>query len=165
MIVQFEQRDLILASNSGRSLDSYRAVFDSGRRRAIFLPAVAPVLLPPHAMRAILRTMKAGTSLTSFMRTYLSDKNTRCLLPKPCGLGRECAGNGSLLSSLASAPARESIAHPPEFVKRLVVLPTHCVQALDKPRRTAMIQMRAMSKNGERSHAWLRERNRGRVIG
>src|SRR6202171_5144400 len=46
-----------------------------------------------------------------------------------------------------------------------MVRPTPCVQALDKPQRGAMIPMRAMSKRSEGSLAWLRDRNRERVVG
>src|SRR5690349_24523400 len=44
MIWQPEQSSFILASKFGRSWDSYRAVFDSGRSSAI-LPVLPPLLL------------------------------------------------------------------------------------------------------------------------
>src|SRR5690348_17265281 len=49
MIWQVGHCALIAAVNSGRSLLSYRAVLDSGRSRAIFLPEVPPPPPPPLA--------------------------------------------------------------------------------------------------------------------
>src|ERR1700704_1844054 len=125
------------------SLVSYRAVVASGKRRAIFLPGVPPPpVLPPHAMRAIPTTMRAGTNLNSFMRLTSQIRIPCRLLPEPFDSGRECAGKQvptpSILAPLA--PARESIAQPPKFVKRAIVQPTLFVQALDKPPRGAMIR-------------------------
>src|SRR3954454_18417820 len=50
MISQSEHSCLSLASNSGRSWDSYRAVFVSGSSRAIFLPPPLLLLLPPEVL-------------------------------------------------------------------------------------------------------------------
>jgi predicted NBD/HSP70 family sugar kinase len=46
-----------------------------------------------------------------------------------------------------------------------MVRPAQFVQTLDKPLRVAMIRIRAMPKKGEGSLAWLRDRNRERVVG
>src|ERR1700730_3351809 len=64
------------ASKSGRSLLSYRAVFDSGRRSAIFLllpllPLLPLLVVPPHAARIIIPTAARAPNLIDRCITIL----------------------------------------------------------------------------------------------
>src|SRR5918994_5725499 len=89
-----------LASNSGRSWDSYRAVFDSGSRKAIVPPPSPPPSSssPPHAASPRARPSTAiGTSTRgslTLMRSssrYASGSRLRVFpspFPTSCGLAR-----------------------------------------------------------------------------
>src|ERR1700694_2887652 len=62
-------------------------------------------------------------------------------------------------------PPGKSMSHGHMFVKSAMVRVTQFVQTLDKPPWVAMIRIWAMPKKGEGSLAWLRDRNRERVVG
>src|SRR5690348_16332415 len=85
----------------------------------------------------------------------------------PGGPGRECAGNRSTQGSLAcTGPVRlagHRIAQGVKFVKRPICWVFEIVQTLDKPAAPTK-DSAAMSKKGDGSLAWLRDRNRQRVM-
>ncbi len=88
------------------------------------------------------------------------------LLSSSRGPGRECAGSRPTQSparDVNTSPRAVSIAQPGEFVKVAIPPPAKFVRSLDKHRAARMIPG-AVSKRGDGSLAWLRERNRARVM-
>src|ERR1700720_1752154 len=126
--------------------------------------AVPVVVLPPHAVATIPTTPSVGTSLENLIwflllcKCHLSPSSRR-------SRGESAPANRPYSEAMRERPARKSIAHPRWFVKSAMVWPKQFVQTLDKPPWVAMIRIRAMPKKGEGSLAWLRDRNRERVVG
>src|SRR2546421_7637880 len=77
---------------------------------------------PPHAATNRPAANRAGAKRASFMRTYLSDANSRCLLPEALARGESAPAasltQGGLFPSAATGPLGKSIAHTLGFVKR-----------------------------------------------
>src|SRR3954468_24712736 len=101
MIEQSEQSAFTLFVNKGRSSASYRAVFVSGRSRAILPPPPLPPLLPlllllllPHAASAAPSTSTAtaaSSALTPVLRNMSLLLVDSCVTPAPPRPQRPCS--------------------------------------------------------------------------
>src|ERR1700682_5666764 len=118
---------------------------------------VAPVdvdvgVLPPQAIATIPTIPSVGTSLANLIWFFLLSKWHLSPSSRRAG-ARVRRRTGLTQNPWRERSPAESIAHPPKFVKSAMVRTTQFVQTLDKPRRGAMIRIRAMPKKGEGSLA------------
>src|ERR1700693_3942813 len=100
---------------------------------------------PPQAIATIPTTPSVGISLANLIwffllcKCYLSPSSRR-------SRGESAPANRPYSEAWGHAPAAQSIAHPPKFVKSAMVRPTQFVQTLDKPPWVPMIRVRGYAE-------------------